>query len=163
MTSSLYDDAFDGSSSPLPTGQRSGRDDPSDQAQDRLRALVGVAHQATARAYAPYSDFAAGAAVRTTNGATVTGVIVENISLGLAMCAERVAMFGAVARGEWPVELALVAPRTGDELTLPCGACLQVALELGGPDTVIIASDGDESTGPLRLGDLLPRGPHRSS
>ncbi len=54
----------------------------------------------------------------------MTGVIVENVSLGLAMCAERVALFATIAAGARPVALALVAPTTGPSLTWPCGACL---------------------------------------
>ena len=62
----------------------------------------------------------------------VPGALVENVSLGLAMCAERAALFATVARGLAPTAVALVSERTSGELTLPCGACLQVALELAG-------------------------------
>jgi cytidine deaminase len=68
------------------------------------------------------SKFRAGAAVQTASGNIVPGVIVENASLGLAVCAERVALFSTVAPGTRPLALALVAPRTGDDLTWPCGA-----------------------------------------
>jgi cytidine deaminase len=77
------------------------------------------------------------------------------------MCAERVALFGAVARGVGPVALALSSERTSGELTFPCGACLQVALELAGPEMTIIASDLDGQTATVRLGDLLERAPRR--
>ncbi len=123
--------------------------------------LVVAARAGRDRSHAPYSKFRAGAAVHTDAGEIVQGVIVENVSLGLAMCAERVALFSTVARGSRPQALALVAPRTGDDLTWPCGACLQVALELGGPSMPVYASsvaDGapiENST----VGDLLPRGP----
>ena len=72
--------------------------------------------------------------MQTASGNIVPGVIVENVSLGFTMCAERVTLFSTVALGARPLALALVAPRTGDDLRAwPCGACLQVALELGGP------------------------------
>jgi cytidine deaminase len=125
--------------------------------------LIDAASTARDRAYVPYSNFRMGAAVRCTDGTIVPGALVENVSLGLAMCAERAALFATVARGLAPTALALVAERTSGELTLPCGACLQVALELAGPDlTVIAAEPGGEST-QARLGSLLPRAPQRGT
>jgi cytidine deaminase len=102
-----------------------------------------------------------GAAVRADDGTIVPGALVENVSLGLAMCAERTALFGAVARGVGPIALALVSKRTSGELTFPCGACLQVAMELAGPDLLVIAADPDGGQEAMRLGDLLVRAPHR--
>lgn len=121
--------------------------------------LIDAARAARERAYAPYSKFTMGAAVRCADGKLVTGALVENVSLGLAMCAERVALFAAVANGSPPVALALVSDRTDGELTFPCGACLQVALELGGPDLAVTVSDLDGSTGAEPLRELLPRAP----
>ena len=123
--------------------------------------LVAAARSCRTRSHAPYSKFRAGAAVETAQGDVTHGVIIENVSLGLAMCAERVALFGAVAAGSRPVSLALVAPATGDDLTWPCGACLQVALELGGPDLPVhvsrIAEDAPVVS--TTVADLLPNGP----
>ncbi len=122
--------------------------------------LVDLARIARERAYAPYSKFKMGAAARTSSGDLHPGALVENVSLGLAMCAERVAMFSAVAAGESSIDgLALVAPRTDGELTLPCGACLQVASELGGPDVEIVVADLDGTVETHRLGDLAPKLP----
>jgi len=123
--------------------------------------LDAAARAARDHAYVPYSSFAMGAAVRTTGGEVVPGAVVENVSLGLAMCAERVALFATVARGHRPAALALTAPRTDDAVTMPCGACLQVALELGGPDVVVVAvaPDGERVVSSVRA--LLPRGPHK--
>jgi cytidine deaminase len=123
--------------------------------------LLEAARAARDRAYVPYSDFRMGAAVRTRSGDVLPGALVENVSLGLAMCAERAAMFATVAQGTRPTALALVAKRTAGELTWPCGACLQVALELGGPDLTVHVADTDGTTASARLSDLLPRGPHR--
>ena len=123
--------------------------------------LVEAARAARDRSYAPYSDFHMGAAVRADDGSIVPGALVENVSLGLAMCAERAALFGAVARGVGPVELAIVSKRTSGELTFPCGACLQVALELAGPDLTVVAADLDGEAQSVRLGELLGRAPHR--
>jgi len=123
--------------------------------------LVGAAHSARDRSYAPYSDFHMGAAVRCADGTIVPGALVENVSLGLAMCAERAALFATVAQGLAPVELVLVAARTGGQLTFPCGACLQVALELAGPELRVTAADLDGARATARLGDLVTRLPHR--
>ncbi len=125
------------------------------------RALVEAALAVRERAYVPYSGFRMGAAVRTRHGAIVTGTLVENVSLGLAMCAERVALFTAVASGERPLALAVAAPRTSGAVTFPCGACLQVALELGGPDVAVFAVTPDGDIEASAVGDLLPCGPHK--
>lgn len=121
--------------------------------------LVQAAVEARGRSYVPYSGFSMGAAVRVDDGSIVTGSLVENVSLGLAMCAERVAMFTAIAAGHHLRELALVSKRTAGELTWPCGACLQVALELGGDDVIVHAIDLDGVSGTMPIADLLPMGP----
>ena len=123
-------------------------------------ALIAAARSQVTKSYAPFSKFKAGAVVQSTDGGHHHGVIVENVSLGLAMCAERVAMFAAVAAGQRPAALALAAPDTDDSLTWPCGACLQVALELGGADMVVIVGDVDSGpTSSATIGELIPRGP----
>ena len=124
--------------------------------------LIEAATAARARAYAPYSGFRMGAAVLTDSGDVVTGALVENVSLGLAMCAERVALFSCVDAGMRPVALAVVSPPTDGTITLPCGACLQVALELGGPDLAVVAVTTDDRTEHAVLSDLLPRGPRKA-
>ena len=126
-----------------------------------LDALVVLAADARRRAYAPYSGFRMGAAVLTGGGVSVAGTLVENVSLGLAMCAERAALFAAVEAGGRPVALAVVAPRTDGTVTFPCGACLQVALELGGSDTVVVAATTDGTVERSTVGELLPRGPRK--
>jgi cytidine deaminase len=133
-------------------------------ADSRARTLV-MARTALERSYVPYSGFRMGAAVMTEREVLLPGALVENVSLGLAMCAERVALFTAVAQDAGrPVLLALVSRRTDGRLTFPCGACLQVALELGGPDLQLVAADPDGvmETALLRdLGPQLPRKVHR--
>lgn len=130
--------------------------------QDTSRLLLDAATAARSRSYAPYSGFDAGAAVLGSDGQVYAGSIVENISLGLAMCAERVALFSCASAGARPLKLTLVAPRTDGGLTVPCGACLQVALELGGPDLAVTAV-GDVGEYNAAVIDLLPRGPHRKT
>jgi homotetrameric cytidine deaminase len=123
--------------------------------------LLDAARSAREHAYVPYSGFAMGAAVRTVRGHIVPGTLVENVSLGLAMCAERVALFATATADDRPAAVALVSKRTNGELTFPCGACLQVALELGGPDVVVVVADPNGAAAESTVGELLPRGPHR--
>lgn len=130
----------------------------------RAEEALKDAERARQRAYAPYSRFKMGAAVVTERDAVVPGALVENVSLGLAMCAERTALFAVVAQGLGrPEVLALVAPRTSRRLTWPCGACLQVALELGGPELLVVVSDGGGAVDQARLGDLAGRLPFKSA
>ncbi len=129
-----------------------------------IRELIEIARQARAFSYVPYSKFAMGASVRFDGEHIVPGAVVENVSLGLAMCAERVALFAGVALGHGkPSALALVAPRTDGALTYPCGACLQVALELGGPDLIVLAAAADTRSFERRtVGELLPHAPRKA-
>lgn len=124
------------------------------------QVLVDAARECRDRSHVPYSKFRAGAAVACGED-IVPGVIVENVSLGLAMCAERVALFSSVAQGRHPEALALVAPATSGERTWPCGACLQVALELAGPDLPVHVGgiDPEAPISSSTVGELLPRGP----
>lgn len=124
-------------------------------------ALLEAATTARERAYAPYSGFTMGAAVETDAGTVIAGSLVENVSLGLAMCAERAALFASVSAGERPRRLLLLAPRTDGRITMPCGACLQVALELGGPDLEVAAVTTDGEREESTLSALLPRGPRK--
>ena len=127
----------------------------------RISKAAEAATDARTRAYAPYSDFPMGAAVVAGDGTVVAGVLVENVSLGLAMCAERVALFSAVTAGIKPEVLALCSRRTGHELTFPCGACLQVALEIAGQELVVVAVDPDGERAHHELGALLTKAPKR--
>ncbi|MBK9178273.1 MAG: cytidine deaminase [Acidimicrobiales bacterium] len=126
-----------------------------------ITAVIEAAIAAQGRAYAPYSGFLMGAAVLTTDDTIVTGALVENVSLGLAMCAERVALFTSIALGERPKALVLASPRTNGSITFPCGACLQVALELGGREMTVAAVAPDGFVEQAELGVLLPRGPYK--
>ncbi len=134
----------------------------SESTDRRNDALRTAASSARGNAYVPYTKFDAGAAVLDTDGNMHSGSLVENISLGLAMCAERVALFTCASSGGRPAHLVLEAPSTDGGLTVPCGACLQVALELGGPD-VQITTIGEAGEFSAKVIDLLPRGPHRSN
>lgn len=99
-----------------------------------LRPLVEWAKKAQKRAYCPYSRYAVGAAVLTESGRIFPGANVENASYGLSLCAERVAIFNAVARGEKSLKAICVAGRSAK----PCGACRQVMLEFSSKDTQLL-------------------------
>ncbi len=121
------------------------------------RDLLRAAAAAARRAYAPYSKYRVGAAVRARDGRRFTGVNVENASYGLTLCAERVAVAAAVAAGVRDiVEVAVVA--TGPAWPAPCGACRQVLAEFAGPDTPVhTARTGRLSAvRTFTLGTLLP-------
>ena len=103
-------------------------------------SLVAEATGALAQAYAPYSRFPVGAALRTPAGRVYRGANVENASLGLSMCAERNAIFTAVAAGERAFEAIAIVSKA-PEPTPPCGACRQVLLEFGADElTVLLAT-----------------------
>ena len=101
--------------------------------------LIEAAAQARLKAYAPYSGFKVGAALRTAGGRIFTGCNIENSSYGLTVCAERVAIFKAVSVGETEYSQICVVTDT-DDLTLPCGACRQVICEFCGDLPVIAAN-----------------------
>lgn len=128
---------------------------------ERLHLAINLAVTARESAYARYSGFAMGAALVGVDGRATRGVLVENVSLGLSMCAERVALFTAVTEAIAPVLLAVCAPRTGGQLTFPCGACLQVALEVAGSRLLVVAVDPDGAHDAVTLASLLPRAPKR--
>ena len=102
------------------------------------KSLIELANEARRRAYAPYSNYQVGAALRTRSGRIFTGCNVENAAYPTSMCAERVAIYKAVSEGEKEFEvIALVTPNGGS----PCGGCRQVMAEFG-LDTVVLIADG---------------------
>ena len=123
---------------------------------DPDRELFQYASEARANAYAPYSGFSVGAAVRTADGRVFTGCNVENASYGMTLCAERVAVFTAVAAGERSfVAIALAAGADGKTLVTPCGACRQVLHEFA-PELTVVCRGNDGTLVRKSLGELLP-------
>jgi len=122
--------------------------------EDEKRSLIELANEARKRAYAPYSNYMVGAALRTKTGRLFTGVNVENAAYPVTICAERVAVFKAVSEGEHEFEVIAVATEDGGS---PCGSCRQVLAEFG-LDTIVLIADG---TGKListtTVRELLPR------
>ncbi|MCS6817001.1 MAG: cytidine deaminase [Blastocatellia bacterium] len=116
--------------------------------------LIAQAMAARALAYAPYSEFAVGAALLTADDRVFTGCNIENASYGLTVCAERVALFKAVSEGVREFSrIALVADT--EALISPCGACRQVLWEFA-PDLIVVSANlkGQMRVHPLR--GLLP-------
>jgi len=118
--------------------------------------LVAAARQAASHAYCPYSHFPVGAAVLTGRAEIFSGCNVENASYGLTICAERNAIFQAVAQGEGPLVIqAIVVFTPTDQPIAPCGACRQVINEFGPEAEVISVCDGPAVI-ESRLSELLP-------
>ncbi len=99
--------------------------------------LVEAAKAAQKKAYCPYSRYPVGAAVLMDSGRIYTGCNVENASFGLAICAERVAIFKAVSHGEKKIKALCVAAKSAK----PCGACRQVIIEFAPKDAEMIYVD----------------------
>jgi cytidine deaminase len=119
--------------------------------------LIAAARQAAAQAYCPYSRFRVGAAVLTDRGEIFSGCNVENASYGLTICAERNAIFQAVARSKGPIVVQAIVVFTPTVLpAAPCGACRQVINEFGPDAHVLSVCDGEEII-ENRLSELLPR------
>jgi cytidine deaminase len=116
------------------------------------RALLAAALEARDHAYAPYSDFAVGAAVRTSSGRIFTGCNIENASSGLTVCAERVAIWKAVCQGEYTLEALTVVTDSG---ATPCGACRQVMAEFA-TDMPVLVADTAGHVRTTSLSALLP-------
>jgi cytidine deaminase len=116
-------------------------------------SLVNRAWEARLNAYAPYSQFHVGAALLTADGRVFTGANVENASLGLSMCAERVALGAAAAAGARSL-VAIAVAGCDDEGVVPCGACRQVLSEFS-PKVLIIRCRPDGSHTVTSLAELL--------
>lgn len=116
--------------------------------------LVQMAVEAGEQAYAPYSGYRVGAALLCKDGRVFTGCNVENASYGLSMCAERVALFRAVAAGCRDFAAVAVAG-PDDAFCRPCGACRQALAEFA-PDLRVLAADRTGRWREYDLRQLLP-------
>ncbi len=126
--------------------------------QQQFDRLLAGAQQAAAHAYCPHSRFAVGAALLTAEGEVLAGCNVENASYGLTNCAERTALFSAIAAGHRPgsFQALLVYTPNAAQIT-PCGACRQVMLELLAADCPVFCVGNDPvRVRQWRVDELLP-------
>jgi cytidine deaminase len=117
------------------------------------QSLVELANEARRRAYAPYSNYKVGAALRTKSGRVFTGVNVENAAYPDSLCAERTAVFKAVSEGEREFEIIAIVNDNGGS---PCGSCRQVLAEFGLDTQVIVAEGHGKVVMETTVGELLP-------
>ena len=126
--------------------------------QPALEKLLKLAQQAAQHSYSPYSKFRVGAALRLSNGEIVTGTNVENVSLGVTICAERAALVSAISQfgPEIRVDAVAVANLNGMP-SPPCGACRQMLAEFTQPEAAVLfpSEDGFKT---MSFSDLLPFG-----
>jgi cytidine deaminase len=124
---------------------------------DQKKKLLQTAKKATKKAYAPYSKFRVGAAILLANGKVFSGCNVENASYGMTNCAERTAIFSAVAQLGPKIEIRAVAVANDHGVACsPCGACRQVIYEFG-PDATIFFQ-GANGPKQAHITELLPEG-----
>jgi cytidine deaminase len=120
--------------------------------------LLAAAREAAGRAYAPYSNFAVGAALAFEDGTVVSGANVENASYGLSLCAEAVALARAMNEGRRGGLLGVAIAGPGVGPVMPCGRCRQMLSEmaqLGRTDPLVWSGSGKDAVD-MRLSALLP-------
>ena len=118
---------------------------------EEKQQLIRMALAAREKAYVPYSDFMVGAALRAADGRIFTGCNVENAAFTPTSCAERTALFKAVAEGSRRGEV-------NRQITSPCGVCRQALFEFGGPELNVIMAKTPEDFIERSMDELLPFG-----
>jgi cytidine deaminase len=118
-----------------------------------LAELVAAAEAVRARAYAPYSHFLVGAALRAGNGDVFVGCNVENASYGATICAERAAILAMVAAGQRSI-ISIAVFTDADTLAMPCGVCRQVISEFQRDARLIVANPRQQRL--LRFSQIFP-------
>ena len=117
------------------------------------QSLIDLAIDIRQRAYAPYSNYAVGSALRTKTGRIYTGVNIENAAYPHTICAERVAIFKAVSEGEREFDAISVVTDNGGS---PCGGCRQVLAEFGLDTIVLMADKNGKLVKETTVRELLP-------
>ena len=121
-----------------------------------MNDLVAAATEARGRAFAPYSEFRVGAALRAEDGTVFTGCNVESASYGLTICAERVALVKGISEGRTRFTAVAVVADT-EHLSPPCGACRQLLWEFA-PDATVTLANLAGLTAQYAMRELLPHG-----
>ena len=117
--------------------------------------LLQAATAVRERAYAPYSRFKVGAALRTTSGAVHVGCNVENVAYPEGTCAEAGAIAAMIAAGDTHIAEVLVIADSPDPVP-PCGGCRQKIAEFAAPDVVVTLGTTDGKEKRMTVADLLP-------
>jgi cytidine deaminase len=122
--------------------------------KDFFQQLIDRAREARLKAFTPYSKFGVGSAVLTENGTIFTGCNIENASLGMTICAERVAIYKAISEGFKNIKAIAIIGDTEDPCP-PCGACRQVMMEFA-PNMDVIMSNLQNKVKIMKAKELLP-------
>lgn len=117
--------------------------------------LIAEAKKAREKAYTPYSKFSVGAALKTKSGKVYTGCNIEIAALSVSCCAERVAIFRAIADGEREFSELAVTGDTGSPIS-PCGSCRQVMSEFFDTSANIHLTNLNHDTKTMKMNELLP-------
>jgi cytidine deaminase len=118
--------------------------------------LIDRAKEARLMAHAPYSNFAVGAALLSSDGRVFTGCNIENATFSLTICAERVAIFKAVSEGVQEItKIAVVADHFN--VTPPCGCCRQMIWEFSSEETAVILANMAGDVQKYEIKDLFPQ------
>ena len=127
-----------------------------------IRTLIRAAFEGRGFAYAPYSRFHVGAALRAKDGRVFKGCNIENAGYTATNCAERTALFKAVSEGVTKfTDIAIVGARRGEvnkQITSPCGVCRQALFEFGGPELNVIMARTPDDFIERSMDELLPFG-----
>ena len=121
--------------------------------------LFNLAKEAMKNSYAPYSNYNVGASLLCINGNVYKGSNIENASYSLTNCAERTAVFSAVAHGEKKFEaICIVGGKNGviTDYAMPCGACRQVLAEFCNADFKVYVGINENDIIEFKLSELLP-------
>jgi cytidine deaminase len=118
-----------------------------------LAELVAAARAVRERAYAPYSRFLVGAALRAENGQVFVGCNVENASYGATICAERSAILAMIAAGQRSIT-SIAVFTDADDLAMPCGVCRQVISEFQRDAQLVVANPRQQRV--LGFAEIFP-------
>lgn len=125
------------------------------------KELIKLAIKWRENAYAPYSNFKVGACLLAKSGKVYVGCNVENSSFGATNCAERTAVFSAVASGEREFEKIAIVGSNSNDYAYPCGVCRQVMSEFG--DFTVIVAKNENDYKEYKLSELLPHSFNKDS
>jgi len=128
--------------------------------KEKYFQLLQIAKDFSKNSYSPYSKFKVGAAVLCEDGKVFGGTNIENVSYGLSMCAERIALFSAIANGAKKIKAVAIYTSKGN--TTPCGVCRQVIAEFSN-NVDIIYNTKSNTIKIEKISSLLPKSFNKKS